>query len=35
LAGNDQDLGFKYRYDSTAGKGVTVYIIGTFPSLTI
>ena len=35
LTGNDRELNFTYKYDSTAGKGVTVYIIGRFPSLEI
>ena len=35
LTGDDHGLNFTYKYDSTAGKGVTVYIIGRFLSLAI
>jgi len=34
LTGSDLDLKFKYKYDSTAGKGATVYVIGAFLFLT-
>jgi len=29
LTGNDHDLNFKYKYESSAGKGVNVYVIDT------
>ena len=32
LTGNDHDLNFKYKYEGSAGKGVDVYVIGTFLS---
>jgi len=35
LIGNDHDLNFQYRYDSTAGDGADVYVIGMFLSLMI
>jgi len=35
LTGNDHDLNFKYSYVDTAGRGVNVYVIGIFFSLTI
>ena len=30
LTGSDHDLTFKYKYESSAGKGVNVYVIGIF-----
>jgi len=33
LTGSDRDLNYKYKYDSSAGKGIDVYVIGMFPSL--
>jgi len=35
LTGNDHDLKFEYKYDSTAGKGVSIYVFGVFLSFTI
>jgi len=35
LTGSDLDLTFTYNYDSTAGSGTVIYIIGMFLSLTI
>jgi len=35
LIGNDHDLTFTYKYDSTAGGGADVYIIGMFLPLVI
>jgi len=32
---NDTALNFEYKYDSTAGSGATVYVIGVFLRLTI
>jgi len=35
LTGNDLDLKFTYKYDSSAGKGVNVYLLGMFLSIAI
>jgi len=35
LTGSDLDLCYTYKYDSTAGAGAVVYVIGVFLSLTI
>ena len=35
LTGSDHDLNFKYKYESSAGHGVNVYVIGMFLSLMI
>jgi len=32
LTGSDLGLDFKYKYDRTAGKGATVYVLGMFLS---
>ena len=31
MTGKDTDLNYKYKYESTAGRGATVYIIGDLP----
>ena len=35
LTGSEKDFTFKYKYDSSAGHGIDVYVIGMFLSLTI